>query len=393
MEGSVQKSGNRLRIAIQLIDAETDTHLWSEIFEQDYSDIFSIYSEVAQSVASEMNAVITPDEKQLIEKMPTTDMSAYDAYLKGVFHMNIVTYEDTDIAMQYFEQAKEIDPDFALAYSGLAWGWIRLQNMGDIKWSEAASRSEAAIMKALELDSNLSDVHATLATRKVWTYWDWEGGEESFRKAIEIDPNNAEAHRGYSTLLNVLGRLDEAMEQIEIALELDPLNPVIWFRFGMSLIFSRRFDEAIAAIQEALELNPRHGGALAVLDWALYLAGRDQEEVKEAFRTFINVNLKDPAFIDILETYYPEGGYPLVNKKIADLIVTRPDSFNTSLFDISGFYIIAGDIDNAMYWMERAYEERDPYLPFLLHPLYDILRDDPRFQEIARKMNLPYKLN
>ncbi len=390
MEGSVQKSGNRIRIAVQLIDAETDTHLWSNIFDQDYSDIFSIYNTVAQAVAGELKTVITPKERQLIETYPTSDMIAYDAFLKGNYYVGKLTEEDLDIAMQYYELAKERDPDFALAYSGIASVWICRQQMGMVEISKASPLSEAAILKALSLDSNLSEVHSTLAGRKVWTDWDWAGGEEAFKKAIDINPNNAGAHSSYSHLLNIIGRADEAMTQIEIALELDLLNPMIWSFYGIDLMFVRRFDEAVTAFHRALELSPQHGVAISNLDEALYRSEGDPQEVMDALRNkYIVVN--EPDFINLLENYYSVGGWPLLHKKIAELRVERLDSVYSDPLTISNCYTLAGDIDNAIYWMQKAYEQHDPNLPYLLLPTYDILRDDPRFQEIARKMNLPYE--
>ena len=392
MEGSVQKSGNRIRIAVQLIDAQTDTHLWSNIFEQDYSDIFSIYNEVAQAVAGKMKAVITFEEKQLIEKSPTSDMTAYDAYLKGNFYKDKLTEEDLDIAMQFYELAKERDPEFALAYSGIASVWICRQQMLLAKVTEAAPLSEAAILKALELDSTQSGVYSTLAARKVWTDWDWEGGEQSYRKAIELNPNNAGAYSSYSHLLNILGRHDEAMEQIETALELDPLNPQILAFYAIDLMFVRRFEEAVAAFHRAMELSPRHGVALSNLDEELYYAGKDKEEIMDALRNkYIAIN--EPQFINLMDKYYPEGGWTLLHKKIAELRVARLDSIYSDPLTISDCYTLAGDVDNAMYWMEKAFEEHDPNLPYLLFPSYDILRDDTRFQDLARRMNLPFKTN
>ena len=290
--------------------------------------------------------------------------------------------------MQYYELAKERDPDFALAYSGIASVWICRQQIGIVEVSEASPLSEAAIKKALSLDSNLSEVHRTLAGRKVWTDWDWAGGEEAFRTAIEINPNNAGAHSSYSHLLNIIGKADEAMEHIEIALELDPLNPMIWSFYGIDLMFVRRFDEAVTAFRRAMELSPRHGVALSNLDEALYRAGRNQQEVMKALRNkYIAIN--EPDFINLLENYYPEGGWPLLHKKIAELRVARLDSIYSDPYTISNCYTFSGDIDNAIYWMQKAYEQHDPNLPYLLLPSYDILRNDPRFQEIARKMNLP----
>ena len=386
MEGSVQKNDNNIRISVQLIDAKTDTHLWSKIFNQDYADIFSLYSEVAQAVASEMQAAVTPEEKKLIDKSPTTDMTAYDYYLKGIFYSNKLNEKDLEISMQYFEQAKKIDPEFALAYAGIARVWICRQQIGIVKVSEAAPKSEEAIMRALELDNTQSEVQRTLGGRRVWTDWDWEGGEESFRKAIKLNPNNALAYSSYSHLLNILGRPDEAMEQIKIALELDPLNPQIRAFYGIDLMFVHRFDDAVTAFREALELSPAHGVALSNLDLALHLAGREQE-VLEALR----LKFKDPIFLEIVEENFPTGGYALVMRKIGELRVERLNTVCIRSIDIAIPYARAGDVDKAIYWLEKAYEEHEPNLPYLLVPDYDILRDDPRFQNLARKMNLPYK--
>lgn len=393
LEGSVRRAGNMVRITVQLIDAGTDSHLWSETYDADLSDlsrIFIIQSEVAQSVARELKAVISPQEIKLIEKIPTKDLAAYDAYLKGKFNNNKLTEEDMDIAMQFFELAKERDPDFALAYSGIANVWICRQQMGIVKVSEASPLSEAAIIKALELDSTLSEVNSTLAGRRVWTDWDWKGGEDAYRKAIEINPNNALAYSAYSHLLNILGRPDEAMDHIEIALELDPLNPQIRAFYGVDLMFVRRFDEAVTAFRKALELSPQHMVAISNLDLALYYANSEPEEVTDALNYKYQA-IEEPAFLDIMEKYYPEGGWSLLHQKIAELRVARLDSVYSDPYSIIKCYTVAGDIDNAMYWIEKAYEEHDPNLPYLLLPHYDILRDDSRFQEIARKMNLPYK--
>ena len=389
MEGSVQKSSNNIRISVQLIDAKTDTHLWSKIFSKDYADIFSIYSEVANAVAGEMKAVITAEERRLIEEPPTSDLTAYDCYLKGIFHSDKLNEKDLEIALQYFEIAKELDPEFALAYAGIARVWVCRQQMGIVQVSEAAPKSLEAIMKALELDSTQSEVQRTLAGRRVWTDWDWESGEEAFRNAIKLNPNNSLAHSAYSHLLNILGRPDEAMEQIEIALELDPLNPQIKAFYGIDLMFIHRFDDAVTAFLEALELSPLHGVALSNLPNALYFAGREQEAM-EALKNFFK-KLNDPD-LEIVEKNFPEEGYTDIMKKIGDFRVERLKTEYIISFHIGNAYALAGEVDKAIYWLEKAYEEHDPNLPYLLNPNYDKLRDNPRFQDLARRMGLPYEI-
>jgi adenylate cyclase len=386
MEGSVQKSSNNIRISVQLIDAKTDTHLWSKIFSKDYADIFSIYSEVAQAVAGEMKSVITPEERRLIEEPPTSDLKAYDYYLKGTFHSNKLNEKDLGIAMQYFEIAKELDPEFALAYAGIARVWACRQQMGIVQVSEAAQKSKEAIMKALELDSTLSNVQSSLAGRRVWTDWDWEGGEKAYRNAIEINPNNAAAHMAFSHLLNILGRPNEAMEHIEIALELDPLNPMIWSFYGIDLVFERRFDEAIKAAEEALRIQPEAPIALTALNIALHMTGKYEEAWETIKRSFINEGHGQAFDLD-----FDELGYEKALKQAAEALKTASDSTYVNPWRIARVYLSAGDINNSIFWLEKAYEEHNPNLPYLLNPCCDILRDEPRFRDLARRMGLPYK--
>jgi TolB-like protein/Tfp pilus assembly protein PilF len=386
MEGSVQKSGNNIRITIQLIDAKTDTHLWSRIYDKSFSDIFSIYSDVSQAVAKELHATITPQEKKLIEKVLTTDMTAYDAYFMGKFHVRQLNQKDYEMAMQFFELAIEKDPKFALAYAGISRVWASRQQMGLIKPEDAAPKAEAAIMKALELDSTQSEVHNTLAAIKVWTRWDWEGGEASFRKAIELNPNNADAHSVYSHLLLILGRHDEAMNHIEIALELDPLNPKIKSFYGIDLMFLHRYDDAVTAFQKALELNPLQGVAENITP-ALFLAGREEE----AFKMTKNRWKNNKEYLRALDEGYAEAGFQGGCKRLADF---RADNLKTTYSNpiaLTTIYSMAGDTTNALFWLEKAYEEHNPNVPYLLNPLYDKLRENPRFQAIARKMNLQYR--
>jgi TolB-like protein/Flp pilus assembly protein TadD len=387
LEGSVRKMGNKVRITVQLIDAGTDTHLWSEIYDRDISEIFSIQSEVAQTVARELKAVITPQTKQLIEKKPTADTEAYDAYLNGRFYLSKGTQNDFATAMQYFELAKERDPEFALAYAGIARVWNSRKQAGFARVSEATPQAEAAIKKALELDSTLSDVHQALAGIKTWTRWDWKGGEASFRKAIELNPNNADAHSSYSHLLNILGRPGEAMKQIEIALELDPLNPKIKSFYGVDLMFVHRYDEAVKAFRESLDLNPAQGVAVINIVNALALAGREKEAI-EMLRSRWKDNNE---YLKVIDEGYTEAGFKGAMRKLADLSAENTKITHVNQTGPAQYYTWAGDVNNALYWLEKAYEEQDPNLPYLLIPIYDGLRDDPRFQEIARKMNLPYK--
>ena len=390
VEGSGQKFGNTFRLRVQLIRAAKEDHLWGGSYQNEkfaVENFFKMQSEIAESIASELETIITPQETQLIDRASTTSTDALEAYMMGRFYLNKGDDKNFILALQYFEQAKEKDPDFALAYAGIARVWNNRKQAGLTRVPEATPRIEAAIQRALELDSTLSDVHQALAGIKTWTRFDWKGGEASFRKAIEMNPNNAEAHSAYSHLLNILGRPDEAMKQIEIAVELDPLNAKIKAFYGIDLLFVRKYDEAVKAFREALEINPTQGVAEINICNALFLAGR-YEEGLEMLRLRWKGNEE---YIRALDEGYAEAGFRGAMKKLADLRAENTKVTHLNQTGPAQYYAFAGDVENAVYWMEMAYEERDPNLPYLLIPVYDGLRDNPRFREIAGKMGLPYK--
>jgi tetratricopeptide (TPR) repeat protein len=377
--------GNKVRITVHLIDARTEAHLWSEIYEKDISDNFLIQSDVAQRVARELKAVITPEAMKLIEKKPTTNMAAYEAYWRGMFYHRKLNKVDLEIALKYFELAKEKDPEFALAYAGIGRVWRGLQQMSLVKVSEGAPKEEAAVNRAIELDSTISDVHHVMGGIRTWTRWDWKGGEASYRKAIELNPQNADALSAYSHLLNVLGRPDEAMKHIEIALDLDPINSKVLSFYGVDLMFVRRYDDAIKAFQKALEIDPNQGLVINIIP-ALHFVGRDDEAI-EMMKKFWN----DTESLTAINEGYKEGGFRGAEKKLADILAERSKTKYIASYVVAYQYTLAGDTDKAMLWLEKAYEEHSPNLPYLLSPTFDILRDNPRFKEIARKMNLPFK--
>jgi TolB-like protein len=386
LEGSVQKQGDNVHITVQLIDAKTDTHLWSKKFANNLTDIFSIYSEVAQAVAGELHAGITKEEKHLLEKVPTTDMAAYDAYLLGRFYWSKLTSKDLETAMQYFELAKERDPEFTLAYVGIASVWVARRQLGMTKPAEATPKIDLAIKRALEHDTTQADVYYMLAGNMTWGKFDWVDGESAFKKAIEINPNHAEAHAYYSHLLNILGRREEAMNYIETALKLDPLSSLVQSLYGIDLMFVRRYDDAVKAFRESLDLYPAQPLAGNIVN-ALYFAGREEEAIEMLRARQKN----DPEYLKTLNDGFFEAGFPGAMKKVADLNAERSKTVFIGPRSIGQLYALAGDIDNAILWLEKAYEEHDPNLPYILKPEYDKLRDDPRFQDLCRRLNLPYK--
>ncbi len=387
LEGSFQKSGEDVKLIVQLIKTKKEDHLWANEYNRNWNDIFSVQSEVAQKIAVELKTVITPDVKKLIDKKPTNNMDAYDAYLMGRFYWRKITKIDIETSLKYFQLAVEKDPESALGYAGIADVWIGLQQIGVVSPEEAGPKAEAAALKALELDSSRAEVHYTLALLEYAVKWDWKSSESEFKKTIELNPNHADARAYYSHFLTFFGRNVEAMKQIEKAMELDPLNLLIRGIYGIDLIAFHRCDDALIIFQGILKVDSVHSIARSNLVSAYYCSGRYIEALK-ALMNDTNI----PENKEIFRQAIPKGDFTGANRLAAEVLVKRSKTTYIRPTRIANRYAMAGDKDKAIDWLEKAFEGHDPSLVFLLYPTYDILRDEPRFQEIAIKMKLPYKL-
>jgi len=388
VEGSGQKYGNAFRLRMQLIMAEHESHLWGESFQQninDVKDIFYVQIRIAESVAGALKAVIAPEEKRLIEKVPTADQMAYDSYLRGNFYMNGASPDDVATALHYFEEARNRDPRFALAYVGISGVWLFRQQLGWAAPEEAGPKIVEAVERALELDSTLADVHSAVASMKVYGEFDLEGGEAALKKALEINPNHAQAHADYSHLLNMLGRTDEAMENIELALRLDPHNPAIKWWYAQDLLYARRYDEAISVSRDIYEKNPSMNNVLDCIYHASHVTGR-YDQAFEAIKLLYSKELAD---LDHVFDRFSELGYAGTLSLEADTLLAQAGSryiAPTFLYDL---YTFAGNKERALDEMEKAYEVRDPNILYIGRPSYAILRDELRYQELLRKLKLP----
>ncbi len=389
VEGSGQKYGSAFRLRAQLIMAARETHLWGHSFQQKITDvegIFNIQTQIAESIAAELKAVIAPEEKQLIEKIPTADLAAYDAFLKGKFYAYKTTPDDMDTAMQYFQQAKERDPEFALPYTGISFVWMLRQQLGMVSPEEAGPKIMEAVGKALELDSTLAEVHYMLANMNVLGMWDWEAGESAYKKAIEINPNHAEAHALYSQLLIILGRPEEAMEHAELALKLDPHNPMIKVWYSADLLFVHRYDDCISVSREVFEKNPTLFLVFDTLFNALHMEERYDEAFEAVKLCFSNLGKNFEHVFD----QYEKLGYSATLNLEGDTLLEQSKSKYIAPGDIALLYIHAGNKEKALDCLEQAYEIHDPNVIYIgVRPIYAILRDEPRYQELLRKMNLP----
>jgi len=388
LEGSVRRSGDTVRATLQLIEASTEDHLWANSFERDLTDILALQSDVAQAVADEIKLALTPEEEARLASAPTVNPEAQEAYLKGSYHWKTMTPEGFDTAQHYFELALEKDPSYAPAYEGLAIVWGAREQMGITPPREAGPKSIAAALRAVELDDESAKAHEALALARTWREWDWIGAEQEWQRTLELDPNAANAHAFYAHFLAIMGRIDEAVQHSERALELDPVNALFRGLYAAVLYFDRRYDESVAEANTALAMQPDNPVGLGSL-WLAATGNGQHTEAFAAAKAYLNVCYADPALEEALEKGWAEGGFTEAMRRAATALGRR---FSTSFalpVDIAGFYAMAGEHDEALDWLERAFEVHDPSLPYIDMPVFDPLRSDPRFQDLLRRMNLP----
>ncbi|MBN2862934.1 MAG: TIR domain-containing protein [Bacteroidales bacterium] len=394
LEGSVRKAGNMVRITVQLIDARNDTHLWSEVYDGDLSDlsnIFSMQSDVAQSVARELKAVIAPEEKQLIEKIPTENPKAYEYYQKGQFYASKFTAGAQDSALQYFELAKEIDPDWAPLYVGLAGVWMVIQQFGQEPPSVTAPKIFENLNKALELDPDLAEAHHINAMIAHLVEWDWEKSEKEFLKTLAINPNNALSRVFYSQLLaTVLHRYDEALAQGELAFSLDPLNPNMKCWYGATLMATGDCKTCLSLAEEAATADPGNIMAYSGIEIAAYRC-KEYDKAFMAVKYFLPMyNIKEEDIKEI-EGIYKESGFVSASEEILKHLEKFAEDNYIGFLDMTMRYLYVNQPDKAMDWVEKGFEMHDPQMTYISSPLYNLdpLFGNPRFIAICEKMNLP----
>ena len=388
VEGAVYQTGESVRIGVKLIDAlPEERNLWAETYERPMTDVLIMYSEIASTIADKAQVDLTAEEMTRLTSASQVNQESYDAYLKGKSHMYNFTPPELRLASQYFDLALEIDPNNALAHVGAALAWGGLVQMGFEPYDERMLTGKTSIENALELDNTLAEAHAALACYSCWSEWDWESAEKEFQQTLKLSPNNSFAHAYYSHLLCIMGRTEEALPHIELAVELDPLNPDYHALYGGVLVYNRRFDDAIAAARTAFDMVPNHGVATGALEYALRAKGMHDELLARYREHFA----KNPEIVKALEDGFGEAGNKGAFRSLADLLAEwygKPGK-RVRAFDISLRYLDAGDYDLAIDWLEKAYEDYEPNLPYIGLPAYDPLRSNPRFQDLLRKMNLP----
>jgi serine/threonine protein kinase/tetratricopeptide (TPR) repeat protein len=394
LEGGVQHEANRVRVTVELIKVQGQSQLWADSFEREMAGILTIQNNVVQKVAGALAIRLLPSEQKKLASAHSVIPEAYDAFLKGMYHWQKMTPEDSDIAQRYFEMALAKDAAYAPAHAGLSWVWGTRQQMGMITPAEAGPEAKAAALTAIALDDRSVEAHEALAMVKTWTDWDWAGAAPEWRRALELNPNAANAHAYYAHYLAILGRLDEAVAHGERAIELDPFNALFHGMHALVLYFARRFDDSMAAARKAMALQP--GKGVSAVQY-IHISKGMREEQLAAQRQRV---AQDPERVAALEQGLAECGYTCAQRRIADLLAARYEnaggvpSIQAERIYMPCYialrYIDAGDFNRAVVWLEEAYRVRDPNLPYYTClPICDPLRSDPRFQPLLKRIGLP----
>ena len=387
LEGSVQKASDQVRVNVQLINALTDAHLWADTYDRKLTDIFAVETEIAKAIADTLQAKLTGSEQHVIAARPTESTEAHQLYLKGRYFWNKRIGNDLKKSIDYFKQAIAVDPNYALAYAGVADAYVWLPGYTAGTPRDCYPKAKAAATKALQLDDTLAEAHTTLALA-IWLY-DFDSAQaiREFQRAIELNPNYAIAHQQYgNNTLAALGRFDDAIVEGKRAVELDPLSLVINTDLGSDYYYARRYDEAIAQLRKTLEMDPGFYIAHLVLGQVLDAKGARDAAIVECQKAR-GLN-DDPSVLGVLARAYGLSGNKMEAEKILDQLKKLSQERYVSAYSFALVYLGLGDKEEALRWLEQSYQDRaGSDIGFIrVDPLLDPLRGDPRFEALAEKI-------
>ena len=388
LEGSVARSGNRVRITAQLIDARSDKHLWANRYEGEFRDVLAMQDAVARDVVEKIRLRLSVEQAARLNRSRPVNPAAHEAYLKGLYFWNKRTRDGLQKALAFFNQSIAVDPNYALPYAGIAQAYIPLTYFGEVRGTEARGKVMEAVTKALALDDSLAAAHTALGSAKSFYDYDWEGAEREFLRAIALDPNYATGRLWYAQLLGAEGRTGEALEEGKRALTLDPLSLVVNAGWGHRLYRARRFDDAATFLNSvALELDPDY----PVTHWTLGFVYIQQKKFPAAIAELRRALAlqSNPLFEGTLGYAYAQSG----DRSGAMNELTRLENMaRTRYVDPYAFAMIyagLGDRDRAFERLQNASDDRDGFVTFVnCEPMLDSLRSDPRFGALLAKMGL-----
>ncbi len=384
VEGSVLRSDGAVQVTARLVQASTDTQLWSQSYQRELRDVLALQREVALAIAKEIKVKLAPQEQARLATARPVNPSAHEAYLKGK-HLSKGTYEQRRKAREYFEQTVRIDPNYAPGYAGLADSYWATP---DLPAKEAMPKAKEYALKALAIDDTLAHAHRALASILFYGDWDWLAANEEFKHALELNPGDAEAHRMYSVYLSAMGRFEEALTEIRTAQELDPLSVLTNTTAGWTFYCARQYDRGAEQCQKTLELAPNSDGAHACLGYNYLAKGMYQQAIAECQKALTLSGGDAVRAVWLGRAYAGAGRRTDARKVLTELHQLSKRTYVPPYF-LATLHVALGEKDQAFAWLQRAYAERDLYLAWLrVDPAVDPLRSDPRFQELLRRTGL-----
>jgi serine/threonine-protein kinase len=388
LEGSVRKAGHRLRITAQLVKAVDGYQLWSGTYERELKDVFAIQEEISRAIVNALRVPLAGEQGRRLVEGPTANLEAYSLYLRGRFYWNKRTEGGLKRSIQHFEQAIAAEPDYAVAWAGLADAYALLASYGESPPREVMPKARTAAVKALEIDNTLAQAYVSLGFVRSFYDWNWEGAEREYQRAIELNPGYATAHHWYSGCLRAVGRVQESLAEIQRALELDPLSLAMGRDMGRTLRSMRQPDRAIEQFRKVLELDPSFPSGYVHLGMAYEDRGMYREALAalQKARTLPGSN---PLTAGALGHCYAASGQPEEARKLLGELEELSRKRYVSAISRALIYAGLGEKDGAMEWLEKAYQDHEPWLGWLnADPVFDGLRGEPRFTNLLKKVRL-----
>ena len=391
--GRVTQRGDKLSIGAELVDTRDNRQLWGERYDRKFADVLALQEEIAKQISENLRLRLTGEEQARLGKRATGNPEAYQAYLKGFHHARKVTREGLEKGTEYFRQALALDPNYAPAYAGLAYCYIVWLADWYMPAKEAFPQGKEAALKAVELDASLPEAHTFLAMAKFLYDYDWPGAEQEFRRAIELNPADSTAHHSYGLFLGAMGRFEAGMQEIKRALELDPLSLETNTMLGVHFYYWRRYDEAIKQLRHTLELDSNYFFAEMLLGQAYQQKGQFREAAaafERARRVAGEAGEAPPEILAGLIRSHALAGNRAAAMKVLEELKSLMTRRYVSRHDMAIVYLALGEKQQALDWLEKAYEDRNWWMPWLkVEPRFDPLRADPRFVDLLRRVGLP----
>jgi len=392
LTGRLAQRGDDLLISVELIDVRDNKQLWGDQYSQSALNLLSTQRRIASEITNSLQLKLSGADVNKVVKNYTENDEAYQLYLKGRYYWNKRTEEGAAKAIEYYTEAIRKDPAYALAYTGLADAYCSLGfsfDVGSLPPNEAMPKAKAAALRALELDNSLSEAHTSLAMINLLFDWDWAHAEQEFRRAIELDPNNANAHHWYSHLLLPMGRVDESLAESQRALQNAPLDLIMNVHLGWHYLYTRQYKPAVDQLTKTLEMDPNYTVARRYLGLTYEQTGQHQEALKALQTALASVKQNSAIEAEVGHALAISNNKVEAQRVLDRLLALSKERFVSS-YDIAHIYVGLGDHDKAFFWLEKALNERDDLLVYLnADPRMDPLHSDPRFSRLVQRIGLP----